>query len=127
MEGYFDEVSANLEQEVSRNSVAKLLINMQDVKIAQGYVTAKVENRYGDMVNINIQPGRPGILLHETIVNFKGKAASMVYILTTAKDGNRIVRKMPFNGFSDWVLIFDDILFMETVKGGCEEMEVFVC
>lgn len=50
----------------------------------------------------------------------------MVYLLTTSKDKKKIIRKLPFNGFSDWLLIFEDTLFMEAVKDGCDEMEVFV-
>jgi len=127
MEEFFDQISKSLAPELPRqNSIAKLMINLEDVRIAQGYVTAKVENRYGDMVNINIQPGKAGIALHETLVNLKGKTPSMIYILTTSKDKKTIIRKLPFNGFSDWLLIFEDTLFMEAVKDGCDEMEVFI-
>jgi len=127
MEEFFDQSSKSLAPELPRqNSIAKLMINLEDVRIGQGYVTAKVENRYGDMVNINIQPGKPGIALHETLVNLKGRTPSMVYLLTTSKDKKTIIRKLPFNGFSDWLLIFEDTLFMEAAKDGCDEMEVFV-
>ena len=62
MEEFYDQVSENLALELPRQgSIAKLMINLEDVKIGQGYVTAKIENRHGDMVNINIQPGKPGI------------------------------------------------------------------
>ena len=60
MEDFFDQPSKNLASELPKSCIAKLMINLEDVRIAQGYVTAKVENRHGDMVNINIQPGRPG-------------------------------------------------------------------
>ena len=127
MEEFFDQASKSLAPELPRqNSIAKLMLNLEDVRIGQGYVTAKVENRYGDMVNINIQPGKPGIALHETLVNLKGKTPSMAYLLTTSKDKKTIIRKLPFNGFSDWLLIFEDTLFMEAVKDGCDEMEVFI-
>ena len=102
------------------------MINLQDVKIAQGYVTAKIENKHGDMVNINIQPGRPGIALHETLVNLKGRTPNVVYLLTTSKDGKTIIHKLPFNGFSDWLLIFEDTLFMEAVNEACDEIEIFI-
>ncbi len=123
---FFDQSSRNLVSELPKTSIAKLMINLEDVRIAQGYVTAKVENRYGDMVNINIQPGRPGIALHDTLVNLKGRIPSVVYILTTAKDKKTIIRKLPFNGFSDWILIFEDTLFLEAVNDGCEEIEMFI-
>lgn len=127
MEEFFDQTSKNLASELPRTtSIAKLMINLEDVRIAQGYVTAKVENRHGDMVNINIQPGRPGIALHKTLVNLKGKTPSVVYILTTSKDMKTIIRKLPFTGFSDWLLIFEDTLFMEAVNDGCDEIELFI-
>jgi len=127
MEEFFDQTSKSLAPELPiRSSITKLMINLEDVRIGQGYVTAKVENRYGDKVNINIQPGRPGIALHETLVNLKGKTPSVVYLITTSKDKKTIIRKLPFNGFSDWLLIFEDTLFMEAVKDGCDEMELFV-
>ncbi len=60
IEEFFDQTSKSLAPELPRqNSIAKLMINLEDVKLGQSYVTAKVENRYGDVVNINIQPGKP--------------------------------------------------------------------
>lgn len=127
MTEFFDDASKNLAAELPRTaSIAKLMINLQDVKIAQGYVTAKIENKHGDMVNINIQPGRPGIALHETLVNLKGRTPNVVYLLTTSKDGKTIIHKLPFNGFSDWLLIFEDTLFMEAVNEACDEIEIFI-
>jgi len=127
MKEFFDQASKSLAPELPKqSSISKLMINLEDVKIGQGYVTAKVENRYGDMVNINIQPGKPGISLHETLVNLKGKTPNMVYLLTTSKDKKTIIRKLPFTGFSDWLLIFEDTLFMEAVKDGCDEIEIFI-
>ncbi|MGH9923031.1 MAG: hypothetical protein ACRD38_09790 [Nitrososphaerales archaeon] len=123
---FFDQISKNLASELPKTSIAKLMINLEDVRIAQGYVTAKVENRYSDMVNINIQPGKPGIALHETLVNLKGMTPSVVYILTASKDKKTIIRKLPFNGFSDWLLIFEDTLFLEAVNDGCDEIELFI-
>jgi hypothetical protein len=124
---FFDQTSKSLVPELPRqNSIAKLMMNLEDVRLGQGYVTAKIENRYGDMVNINIQPGKPGIALQETLVNLKGKTPTMVYVLTTSKDKRTIIRKLTFNGFSDWLLIFEDTLFMEAAKEGCDEIELFI-
>ena len=78
------------------------------------------------MVNINIQPGRPSISLHETLVNLEGSIPGVVYLLTTSKDKKTIIRKLPFNGFSDWILIFEDTLFLETVNDGCDEIKMFI-
>lgn len=126
IEEFFDQSSKNLASELPKMTIAKLMINLEDVRIAQGYVTVKVENRHGDMVNINIQSGRPGISLHETLVNLKGRIPSVVYLLTTSKDKKTIIRKLPFNGFSDWILIFEDTLFLEAVNDGCDEIEMFI-
>jgi len=126
VEEFFDQLSKNLASELPKMTIAKLMINLENVTIAQGYVTAKVENRYGDLVNINIQPGRPGISLHETLVNLKGRVPSVVYLLTTSKDKKTIIRKLPFNGFSDWILIFEDALFLEAVNDGCDEIEMYI-
>ncbi|MFY3741567.1 MAG: hypothetical protein HMLIMOIP_002024 [Candidatus Nitrosomirales archaeon] len=78
------------------------------------------------MVNINIQPGRPGIALHETLVNLKGRIPSVVYLLTTSIDKKTIIRKLPFNGCSDWILIFEDALFLEAINDGYDEIEMFI-
>ncbi len=126
VEEFFDQASKNLASELPKTSIARLMINLEDVRIAQGYVTAKVEHRYSDMVNINIQPGRPSIALHESLVNLKGSTPSVVYLLTTSKDKKTIIRKLPFSGFSDWILIFEDTLFLEAVNDGCDEIEMFI-
>ncbi len=127
IEEFFDQTSKSLAPELPRqNSIAKLMINLEDVKLGQSYVTAKVENRYGDIVNINIQPGKPGVALQETLVNLKGKTPNMVYLLTTSKDKKKIIRKLPFDGFADGLLIFEDTLFLEAAEDGCDEIEVVV-
>lgn len=123
---FFDQVSESLAKELPTDSIARVFLNLEDIRIAQGYVTAKVENRYGDMVSINIQPGKPGIMLHETLFNLKGMTPGSVYVVTTSKNGKEIVRKLSFDGFSDWLLIFDDTLFLEAAQDGCSEMEVLV-
>jgi hypothetical protein len=46
-------------------------LNIDRFEIGQSYVTAKVQNRYSDNVTINIQGGRPGIELQETIFKIK--------------------------------------------------------
>jgi hypothetical protein len=126
VEEFFDHISKKLTTELPKTTIAKLMLNLVDVRIAQGYVTAKVENRFGDMVNINIQPGKSGIALHETLLNLKGRIPSLVYLLTTSKDKKTIIRKLPFNGFSDWLLIFEDTLFLEAANDGCDEIELFI-
>lgn len=127
MAEFYDQTSKSLASEIPKEgAIAKLMTTLEKLSIGQGYVTAKIENRYGDTVTINIQPGRPAISLNESLVNFKGRTPSTVYLLTASKEKKTIIRKLPFAGFSDWVLIFEDVLFMEAVKDGCEEIEMFI-
>lgn len=64
---FFDSVSEKLFNEIPESSLArsKVFLNIERFEIGQSYVTAKVQNRYGDKVNINIQGGRPGIELQK--------------------------------------------------------------
>jgi hypothetical protein len=64
---FFDSVSEKLFNEIPESSLArsKVFLNIERFEIGQSYVTAKVQNRYGDKVNINIQGGRPGIDLQK--------------------------------------------------------------
>lgn len=50
---------------------SRILLNIERFEIGQSYVTAKVQNRYGDKVTINIQGGRPGIELKESLFKIK--------------------------------------------------------
>lgn len=70
---FFDTISESLYHEVSKVPVirSRVLLNIDRFEIGQSYVTAKVQNRYGDNVTINIQGGRPGIELQETIFKIK--------------------------------------------------------
>ena len=45
-------------------------------EIGSRYVTAKVQNRYGENVTINIHGGRPGIELQESFFKMKEKKGS---------------------------------------------------
>ncbi|MGB6673058.1 MAG: hypothetical protein WBE34_11535 [Candidatus Nitrosopolaris sp.] len=51
-----------MSNEIPESSLArsKVFLNIERFEIGQSYVTARVQNRYGDKVNINIQGGRPG-------------------------------------------------------------------
>lgn len=102
MAEFYDQTSKSLAPEIpKKDAIAKLMITLENLSIGQGYVTAKIENRYGDTININIQPGRPAISLNESLVNFKGRVPSTVYLLTASKEKKAIIRKLPFEGFSD--------------------------
>jgi hypothetical protein len=42
------------------------MLNIEQFEIGSRYATAKVQNRYGENVTINIQGGGPGIELQES-------------------------------------------------------------
>jgi hypothetical protein len=56
---FFDKLSEILYDELPETTSAysKVMINIDQFNIGQIYVTAKVENRYGDIININIEGG----------------------------------------------------------------------
>jgi hypothetical protein len=77
------------------------MLEVGQFSVGQSYVTAKVRNRHGDVVNINIEGGRLGIDLQET-----------AYIITTINEtGKILVRKLPVLGIKDWLLLYEDDLF----------------
>ena len=49
---------------------------------------------------------------------------SHVYIKTLLKDSRVLVRKLPVVGVSDWLLIFEDDLFVLAVEGLYDEVEL---
>ncbi|GIU72512.1 MAG: hypothetical protein KatS3mg003_1991 [Candidatus Nitrosocaldaceae archaeon] len=119
---FFDWDSENLSNNIPKYG-SRCMLDVTDIRIAQGYVTSKIINKYGRYVNINIQPGRPGIVLQDTLFNPHVKYKD-AYLITTTSDNKKLIRKLPVEGFSDWLLIYDEILFVEIIKGGCEEIEV---
>lgn len=90
-------------------------------------VTAKVQNRYGDKVTINIQGGRPGIELQESLFKIKdqdrGGSPRYAYLLTKPI---QMVRKLPVIGMRDWLLIYEDTLLEPSVKDEYDELEIVV-
>ncbi|MFL6361738.1 MAG: hypothetical protein ACJ72V_20685, partial [Nitrososphaeraceae archaeon] len=60
---FFDETSKTVYNQLAKNSSvqSRVMLNIEQFEIGSRYVTAKVQNRYGDEVTINIQGGRPGI------------------------------------------------------------------
>jgi hypothetical protein len=107
------------------------LLNIDRFEIGQSYATAKVQNRCGDNVTINIQGGRPGIELQETIFKIKRKQEDdrlyYAYLVTKLIQTNKIfVRKLPVIGMRDWLLIFEDTLVELSVKDAYDELEIIV-
>ena len=124
---FFDKLSEILYNEIPETTSAysKVMINIDQFNIGQSYVTAKVENRYGNIININIEGGRNGIELQDELFNIKGKSLSVAYLITKIKDENNIlVRKLPIIGRKDWLLIYDDTFFLMAVKDAYDEIEI---
>jgi hypothetical protein len=159
---FYDQLSEKLYYEVgtklknlSPAHSSRVMIELGTFNIAQSYVTSKIENRNGDVVNVNIEGGRCGIELQETLFDLKGKNLSLAYLITDVKQdltgsgsgsasvkANRnrpsstawrqqhntitkvLVRRLPILGIKDWLLIYEDTLFLLAVKDAYEEMEI---
>ena len=129
MNAFYDNLSEKLYREMPDTFIAtnKVMLNIEQFEAGQSYVTAKVENRFGDTVKINIQGGIQGIELQETLFNLKGRSPRFAYIMTTIKDrGEVVVRKLPVIGVKDWLLIYEDDLFLLAVKDTYDELDIRV-
>jgi hypothetical protein len=104
------------------------MLNIDSFDIGQSYVTAKIENRFGDKIEMNIQGGTGGIELQETLFNIpRLEKLHFAYLLTTIKDnGCLLLRKLPILGIRDWLLVYDDTLFLLAVKDAYDELEILV-
>ena len=126
---FYDNLSEKLYREMPSTFVAtnKVMLNIEQFEVGQSYVTAKVENRYGDTVKINIQGGTEGIELQETLFNLKGRWPRFAYVMTTIKDTSEtLVRKLPVKGVKDWLLVYEDDLFLLAVKDAYDELDIRV-
>lgn len=126
---FHDRLSESLYKELpdSASAPLKAFLNIGRFDIAQSYVTAKVENRHGDTVRINIEGGRHGIELQETLFNLMGRRPRVAYIATTlTSSGRTLIRKLPVMGIKDWLLIYDDDLFLHAVKDDYDELDIRV-
>jgi hypothetical protein len=130
---FFDEISEALFDEIPKASLARsrVLLNIERFEIGQSYVTAKVQNRYGNKVTINIQGGQPRIELQESLFKIKddqkGDRLYYAYLLTKLVETNKIfVRKLPVIGIRDWLLIYEDTLVELSVKDAYDELEIVV-
>jgi hypothetical protein len=127
MNFFYDSLSEKLYREMPDTFIAtnKVMLNIEQFEAGQSYVIAKVENRYGETVKINIQGGTQGIELHETLFNLKGRWPRFAYVMTTIKDaGEVLVRKLPIIGVKDWLLIYEDDLFLLAVKDAYDELDI---
>jgi hypothetical protein len=128
---FFDETSKRAYNQLTKNSSiqSRVMLNIEQFEIGSRYVTAKVQNRYGEKVTINIQGGRPGIELQESFFKIKEEkreiSPSYAYLITRLIQDNRILaRKLPVVGKRDWLLIYEDTLLELSVKDAYDELEI---
>jgi hypothetical protein len=79
---FFDETSKTVYNQLAKtnSSVCScVMLNIERFEIGSRYVTAKVQNRYGENVTINIQGGRPGIELQENKRRKKRKSIICIF------------------------------------------------
>lgn len=130
---FFDGISEQLFHEIpkSHSIRCQVLLNIDKFEIGQSYVTAKIQNRYAENVMINIQGGRPGIELQDSLFKIKNpeNKDSLHYAYIIAKliqSGKMFVRKLPVVGIRDWLLIYEDTLVELSVKDAYDELEIVV-
>ena len=129
---FFDETSRTIYNQLAENSPvqSRVMLNIEQFEFGQSYVTAKVQNRYGEKVTINIQGGRPGIELQESFFKTKEQDKEEerplhAYLVTRLIQNNRIfARKLPVIGQRDWLLIYEDTLLELSVKDAYDELEI---
>jgi hypothetical protein len=126
---FYDNLSEKLYREMpdTLDATNKVLLSIEQFDVGQSYVIAKVENRYGEIVNINIEGGGQAIELQDTLFNLKDRWPRFAYIMIAIKDtGKVLVRKLPVIGVKDWLLIYEDDLFLLAVKDAYDEVDIRV-
>jgi hypothetical protein len=125
---FFDEDSKIVYNQLPKTNSSvrsRVMLNIKRFEIGSRYVTAKVENRYGDEVTINIQGGRPGIEIQESLFRIKEQNPSYAYLITRLIQNTKIIaRKLPVVGKRDWLLIYEDTLLELSVKDAYDELEI---
>jgi hypothetical protein len=131
---FFDETSKTVyDQLVERNSFvcSRVMLNIERFELGQSYVTAKVQNRYGENVTINIQGGRPGIEIQGSFFKVKEEEKKeaqnprYAYLITKLIQNSRIfARRLPVVGERDWLLIYEDTLLELSIRDAYDEMEI---
>ena len=128
---FFDETSKTVYNQLAKTNssvCSRVMLNIERFEIGSRYVTAKVQNRYGENVTINIQGGRPGIEVQESLFKIKEEKRenpSYAYLITRLIQNNRILaRKLPIAGKRDWLLIYEDTLLELSVKDAYDELEI---
>jgi hypothetical protein len=126
---FFDEDSKIVYNQLQKTNSpirSRVMLDIERFEIGQSYVTAKVQNRYGDNVSINIQGGRPGIEIQESLFKIKEQEKpSYAYLITRLRQNTKIMaRKLPVAGWRDWLLIYEDRLLELSVKDAYDELEI---
>jgi hypothetical protein len=125
MKYYYDTYSQSMSHEIpySKNSLLKTMINLEKFEIGQSYVTCKIRNKENDSVMVNIQGGTPGIDLSYLLFNVDD-LPKFAY-LRTMIDNKILIRKLPVLGVKEWLLIYENTLFMLAVKDKYDELEIY--
>ena len=125
---FFDEESEMLSREIPVSSLCKIKLSFSlDFDIGQSYVTSKIIDRDGVTRKLNIQGGQRGIKLQRELCHLREGDEGMpthAYVKTTLRDSQILIRKLPIMGISDWLLIFEDDLFVLAVKDLYDEIEL---
>lgn len=124
MNFFYDEFSKSLSSEIpqSKNSYLKAMLDLEKFEIGQSYVTSKIKNKKNDTLVVNIQGGSPGIDISDSLFNFT-EIPKIAY-LRTMIDNTILVRKLPVLGVKEWLLIYEDTLFLLAVKEKYDELEI---
>lgn len=130
---FFDAISEVLFHEIPKSPIVRsqVLLNIDRFEIGQSYVTAKIQNKYAENVMVNIQGGRPGIELQESLFKIKNPENQIplqfAYLKANLIETGKIfVRKLPVVGLRDWLLIYEDTLVELSVKDAYDELEIIV-
>jgi hypothetical protein len=121
---FYDEISKSLSSEIpqSKNSYLKAMLDLERFEIGQSYVTSKLKNKKNDTIVVNIQGGGPGIDISDSLFNLT-ETPKIAYVRTMI-DNKMLVRKLPVLGVKDWLLIYENTLFLLAVKEKYDELEL---
>jgi hypothetical protein len=121
---FYDDISKSLSSEIplSKNSYLKAMLDLEKFEIGQSYVTSKVKNKKNDTFVVNIQGGSPGIDISDSLFNLT-EIPKFAYVRTMI-DNTILVRKLPVLGVKEWLLIYENTLFLLAVKEKYSELEI---
>ena len=130
---FYDAISEVLFHEIPKSTLirSQVLLNIDRFEIGQSYVTAKILNRFAENVMVNIQGGRPGIELQESLFKIRNPENQIplqfAYLKANLIETGKIfVRKVPVVGVRHWLLIYEDTLVELSVKDAYDELEIVV-